>query len=67
MLQELPQDARDHCHAPRNASNVGAARSASTSMPVGDFQRGEAQVLRLRQHIPGEIIGSYSVILIVTG
>jgi hypothetical protein len=34
---------------------------------IGDVQRGEAQVLRLKQHIPGEIIGSYSVILIVTG
>ena len=34
---------------------------------IGDMKRGEAQVLRLRQRVQGEIVGGYSVVLLAAG
>jgi hypothetical protein len=31
---------------------------------VADLKRGEAQVLRVRQRIDGELVGGYSVVLV---
>lgn len=67
-LQELPQDARGPLPRPKERFERGCCLlRIHFHASIGDVQRVEAQVLRLRQHIPGEIIGSYSVILIVTG
>jgi len=68
VLQELPQDARAPLLRPKEHFERGCCPlRIHFHASIGDLKSGEAQVLRLRQRIQGEIIGGYSVVLLAAG
>lgn len=68
VLQELPQDARAPLLRPKERFERGCCPlRVHFHASIGEIKPGEAQVLRLRQHVQGEIIGGYSVVLLAAG
>jgi hypothetical protein len=64
-LQDVPPDARRSLLRPKEAFERGCCPlRVHFHASIGDLRHGEAQVLRLRQRIDGDVIGGYSVVLV---
>ncbi len=68
VLQDLPQEARASLLRPRERfERACCPLRVQFHASVSDLKHGEAQVLRLRQRVQGEILGGYSVVLLAAG
>jgi hypothetical protein len=64
-LQNLPQEAKGSLLRPRERfERICCPLRVHFHASIGDLDQGEAQVLRLRQRVQGEIVGGYSVVLL---
>jgi hypothetical protein len=68
VLQDIPPEARGTLLRPKERFERGCCPlRVQFHASIGNLQQGEAQVVRVRQRIQGEIIGGYSVVLVAAG
>jgi hypothetical protein len=68
VLGNLPAEAVGQLLRPREKFERGCCPlRVHFHASVGDMKKGEAQVVRLRQRVDGELVGGYSVVLLAAG